>query len=138
MKRHNLLKTTSRTLPSFGRAVGGEAKGTEAESGEEAVIVSVLLWFGVIGAVREWRYAKKLGTPIARREKWYLAAGVALAFAATLISDMSSLSGHLNVLFGTRATSGFWLAIVLIGWAARQMIRRARPRESPKTITTGQ
>jgi hypothetical protein len=34
------------------------------------VIISGLLWFGVIGAVREWRYAKKIGAPITRKEKW--------------------------------------------------------------------
>jgi hypothetical protein len=92
------------------------------------VIISVLFWFGVFGAVREWRYAKKM-RPLARAEKWYLAGVVVLAFAATLISDMSGLSDHLNGLFGTRATSGFWLAIALIGWAVRQMVRRARSRE---------
>jgi len=95
------------------------------------MIITVLFWFGVIGAVREWRYAKKIGAPIARAEKWYLVGSVTLAVAVSLIGDLTRLSR-------TRTTFPFLLAVALIVWAARQMVRRARPRESAKTITTGQ
>ena len=95
-------------------------------------MIAVLFWFGVIGAVREWRYARKIGAPIARREKWYLAVGLVLAFGVSLIGDSIGLTG-LDGLFRTRATAGFWVAVALVVWSARQMIlRRARSRDFVK------
>jgi hypothetical protein len=54
----------------------------------------------------------------------------------SIIGDSIGLTG-LSGLFRTRATVAFWVAVTLIVWAARQMIRRTRSRELPKTITTG-
>jgi hypothetical protein len=86
------------------------------------LILTVLFWFGVIGAVREWRYAKKAGAPIARTEKWYLAGGLMLAVAVSLIGDFAAIVD----LFQTRTSVVFWIVLVLIGWTARQMSRRIR------------
>jgi hypothetical protein len=96
-------------------------------------MMSVLFWFGMIGALREWRNAKKLGAPIARTEKWYLFGGLVLAFAVRMIGDSMGLFGTLIGLFQTRTSFTFWVAVALIVWTARQMVRRTCLRESPKT-----
>jgi hypothetical protein len=98
------------------------------------MMMSILIWFGVIGAVREWRYAKKLGAPIARTEKWYLFGGLVLAFAVSMIGDSIGLFGNLIRLFQTRTSFTFWVAVALIVWTVRQMVRRTRAPESPRTV----
>jgi hypothetical protein len=90
------------------------------------VLLTVLFWFGVIGAVREWRAAKKLGAPIARMERWYLAGGIVVAVAVSMIGDSMGLFDYLIGLFQTRTSFGFWLVVVLIVWTVRQMVRRTR------------
>ena len=101
-------------------------------------MIAVLFWLGVIGAVREWRYANKIGAPIARTEKWYLAGGLVLAFAVSVIGDLMGLFGDVTDLLGTRTTAVLWVAAALVVWASRQMVRRTRSGQSAKTITTGQ
>ena len=86
-------------------------------------MIRALFWFGVIGAVREWYYASKAGAPLARAEKWYLVAGFVLAYAVSAIADWIVLSDK-----ETTATIQLSLSIVIIVWAARQMVRRTRSR----------
>lgn len=99
-------------------------------------IGSLLLWLGIIGVIREWRYAKRLGAPVTRTEKWYLAGALVLAFALGVIGDATGLTDGLRPLLQTGTTAPFLTSIALIAWAARQMMRRVRSRPSQQAVTT--
>jgi hypothetical protein len=101
------------------------------------LILTLLLWFGLIGAAREWRYAKRMGAPHTRKEILYLAGALLLALVGSIVSDTLGLFDGLADLFQTRTSGVFWIVVVLITWTVRQMARRVRSSQPGKPMTTG-
>jgi hypothetical protein len=87
------------------------------------VVITVVLWLGLVGAVREWYYARKGGAPITRTEKWYLAEGLLLAVMLRLVCESIGLAPRT-----TTVVYQWSFTLVIVAWAARQMVRRTSAR----------
>jgi len=83
-------------------------------------LFTVLFWGGVVRAMLEWLYSRRVGAPITRTEKRFV--GTALLLTATSLPILVAVGTHPTV-----AAYVFALSIIAIlhGWVLQRRIRRA-------------
>jgi hypothetical protein len=92
------------------------------------VIITILFWMGVIGAVREWHYARKHGPPVTRSDKWCLVvAAVVLPLVVRLNLEWFGVAPRtVTLAFQGSVAAG------VNAWALWRLIRRTSARGSPR------
>ena len=90
--------------------------------------LSLLLWFAVIGAVRDWRYMRRGGVRPTTRGKRYVGLAIVLSMGGTLLAVFA---GGAPEPLGRLAA--YLLAAIFVAWEGwRGFIRAAHPVGTPK------
>jgi hypothetical protein len=93
-----------------------------------SLALSLLLWFAVIGAVRDWRYMRRGGVHPTRREKWSLVLAIVLCVTVMFLPVVAG--GDPEVL--GRLTTYLLVGIFVVWEGWRVFIRAGHPVGTPK------